>query len=134
MEDETSVPDESIDHDAGHVAPDAPAAEPPPLDMQAVLGSSMVNGYIACSVEPWSTVVGKVGRITTYPESKPLPDRSVSVKCYMHPGCSRTTKRSRVADDTLLLWLYQGRPLPPRPTRAEKDAAFPTAANSAFLV
>jgi hypothetical protein len=84
-----------------------------------------VAGYISCHIPPWDTVPNP-GRLTTWPESKPMAQRSVALRCYLHPGCTVTKGRSRVTDDLLLKWLFSGEVVPKTATaafRAAKKAA-----------
>ena len=84
-----------------------------------------VAGYISCPIPPWDTVPNP-GRLTTWPDHKPLAQRSVAVRCYLHSGCTVTKGRSRVTDDLLLKWLFSGEVVPKTATaayRAAKKAA-----------
>ena len=50
-----------------------------------------------------------IGRITTWPREEPLLRRSVSIKCWMHPGCGSPARKRHQVDDALLLqWFFQG--------------------------
>lgn len=65
-------------------------------------------GYVASPFTPWSAWAAQ-GRITTWPASKEMRLRSVSMRCYFHSSCqSPATRRSAVSDATLKLWLYSG--------------------------
>ena len=77
--------------------------------IELFIASATVSGmgYVSCPVEPMNRIVN-VGRITTFPASKPLPQRSVAVKCYLHSNCSVTRQRSRFEDHQLLRWLFAG--------------------------
>lgn len=94
-------------HEDGLVA--APSVVPSVLDLcsQAVIDE---NGYISCPVAPWSAWP-TLARLSSWPASKPLEQRSVSVKCHMHTGCSSPAKRrAAVTNQQLLHWLFQGTP------------------------
>ena len=63
-------------------------------------------GYINTDVLPWSALVN-VGRITDWPKDKPEQDRSVSCRCYMHPGCGTPAKRRHAVTDRIFSsWLF----------------------------
>jgi hypothetical protein len=65
-------------------------------------------GHVSCPQEPWAQYP-RIGRITTWPQDKPLDKRSVSCKCYYHDNCSSPARgRSRVSDAVLLAWLFAG--------------------------
>ena len=73
----------------------------------------VAGGYIKCALEPWHQ--GHIGRITSWPESKPLHLRSSSCRCYMHPGCTVAKARSQVSDAFYMHWLFSKKP-PPKGT------------------
>lgn len=101
------------------------AAENSPENMiELFIASARVSGmgYVSCPVEPMNRMVN-VGRITTFPASKPLPQRSVAVKCYLHSNCSVTRQRSRFEDHQLLRWLFAGECLPGGASAAQRAAA-----------
>jgi hypothetical protein len=67
-----------------------------------------INGRVICQVEPFSSkgIMG-IGRITTWPEDKPLAERSISCLCLLHGGCrSPARKVGKVSQEQLLQWLY----------------------------
>ena len=54
---------------------------------------------VECSVEPWKSV-GRIGRVTTWPESKPYDKRNISATCYLHTGChSKATKTNTLSEE-----------------------------------
>lgn len=66
-------------------------------------------GYISCPLPPFNDKPAP-GRLTTWPATKPLASRSVSVRCYMHPGCSSPAKSRRLVEDSLLVqWLFSAK-------------------------
>jgi hypothetical protein len=66
------------------------------------------RGYVTSPVGPWGSM-SMVGRLTTWPEKVAMDNRSCSMKCYVHPGCtSPARKRHRVTDAALLRWLFSG--------------------------
>jgi hypothetical protein len=79
-------------------------------------------GYVKCTLAPWSSVP-MVGRITAWPPGKAPDKQSVAIRCYMHPACSVTRKRSAYSDDQLLNWLFSNSPLEPGATTVAKRAA-----------
>jgi hypothetical protein len=79
-------------------------------------------GYVTTTLAPLDRLP-VIGRITSWPHSKPELLRSTSCKCKLHPGCSTPARSRRVADNDLLLrWLFAGEYLP-EGSRAEKEAA-----------
>lgn len=66
-------------------------------------------GYVSCPLPPFDKPQ-VWARITTFPADKPLPQRSVSCRCYLHTNCSICKKRSQVADEDLLRWAFSGQP------------------------
>lgn len=65
-------------------------------------------GYISSQAQGWQDIAA-VGRITTWPSSKPVERRSVGCRCYLHPGCTSAARSRQVVDDqTLLRWLFSG--------------------------
>lgn len=85
--------------------------------VHATLG---VGGYITCTVAPFNN--GVIGRITTWPESKPMENRSSSCKCYMHPKCAVAKARWKVTDDMYIQWLFSVPPPSAGATADEKRA------------
>ena len=80
-------------------------------------------GYIATDVVPWSAMAS-VGRITSWPASVDLAKRSVSCRCYMHPGCSSPARRrAQISDAELIDWLFSEKPLDAGATTAARKAA-----------
>ena len=65
-------------------------------------------GYVTCDIEPYKSLLSPLARITTWPASKPLASRSVSIRCYRHPGCSFAKTRWSITDNDLLCWLFSG--------------------------
>jgi hypothetical protein len=63
------------------------------------------SGEVRCDVAPWCGL-SRLGRITTWPEDKPMHQRSASMRCALHPNCSVVKKRSTCSDEKLLTWLY----------------------------
>ena len=98
---------------AAAVVEAAAAAEVEAAMPWIVLAASAVvdeEGYVTNPLEPWSLLYqGRVGRITTWPKTKPLLARSVSCKCFYHVDCSSpAVKRSQITDQQLLSWLFAG--------------------------
>jgi hypothetical protein len=88
----------------------AVVAEVSPVgDVQLALSSQVSStGYVSSPAGIWSTL-GSIGRVTSWPAHKPMLVRSVSMKCYLHPGCTSPAKgRSKVSDQFLLEWLFAG--------------------------
>ena len=72
-------------------------------------------GFITTTVEPWASCSGggAVGRISkVWPANALVDKQSISVKCFMHSGCSFARKRARVSDAAMLKWLFSSKPLP----------------------
>ena len=88
---------------------DVPPADEPaaPCAGDAALGAQQnARGYITSTIEPWRSHGGLVGRISTW-------GRNVSMKCYMHIGCSVAKARHTVSDEFLKRWLFSA--IPPAP-------------------
>ena len=81
------------------------------------------SGYVSCPLGPWAAFGRPIGRITTWPETEPEFRRNLGCKCYMHPACSVSTKRSWYTDKELVVWLLMAKPLPATATAQEKQAA-----------
>ena len=65
-------------------------------------------GYVSCPLGLWSCRPS-IGRLTSWPASKPVALRSISMTCYLHPNCSSPAKRrGAVSDDQMLQWLFFG--------------------------
>ena len=103
---------------------EAAAENGPENIIELCIASARVSGmgYVSCPVEPMNRIVN-VGRITTFPANKPLAQRSVAVKCYLHSNCSVTRLRSRFEDHHLLRWLFAGECLPHGASAAQRAAA-----------
>jgi hypothetical protein len=80
-------------------------------------------GYVSCELGPW-LAKPMVGRLTSWPEGQPAQSRSVSMKCYLHPGCSSpAVKRwNIISDDVFYTWLFKGKIPDPGATTAAKKA------------
>lgn len=102
---------EAMQAAAAVVVEEAPQEEPLPTVSQLVAASSVSElGYITCSLPPMAEFAGSIGRITTWPSTRPVESRSVSAKCYMHSSCGSPAKGRRViSDNQLLCLLYSGR-------------------------
>jgi hypothetical protein len=86
------------------------AAVPPLVLVRDVAAAAAMSplGYITSPIGVWAGRA-MVGRLTTWPAHKPVSNRSVSMKCYLHPGCTTPARaRWKVSDDRLLLWLFSG--------------------------
>ena len=71
----------------------------------AVIGP---GGYVTCPLLSWDKVK-IIGRLTSWPAHKPEIERSWSMKCMLHPGCSSPAKRRHaVSNELFLSWLFQG--------------------------
>ena len=91
--------------DDSGLGPDIGVAAKTPRELAARAEVS-ATGYVSIADLPRSAYLRHPGRITTWPESKPLEHRSVSIRCYFHPGCSVAKVRARVTDLRLLEWLF----------------------------
>lgn len=80
------------------------------------------QGYVSTDIEPFCRQK-PCGRVTTWPASKPLHQRSVSMRCYMHPSCSFAKPRSKVTDSDLLSWLFSMPPPELGSSSAQRKAA-----------
>lgn len=96
------------------------AAEPTAAELAAA-AEVQATGHVRSRMHPWNKLAA-VGRITTWPENKPMDSRSVSCRCYAHPRCSIAKPRKRVTDAVLLTWLFSGRIPSIESTAAEKAA------------
>ena len=86
-------------------------AERRPPSPAELRGSCHIDGrgYVTSPHPPWAGKHPGVGRLTTWPESKPVERRSVSMRCYLHPKCVTPARvRTKVSDDLLLRWLFGG--------------------------
>ena len=90
--------DSGIGHDIG-----VAALTPRELAVRAEVSDT---GYVSVADLPWSAYARHPGRITTWPANKPVEQRSVSMRCYLHPGCSIAKGRLRITDLRLLEWLF----------------------------
>jgi len=90
-----------------------------PTAEDAVAAATLNDTYVTCTLEPWHT--GNIGRITTFPEYKPLERRSAACRCYMHPGCSVLKSRSKVTDAFYMQWFFSKKPPPIYTPRAEME-------------
>ena len=73
------------------------------------------DGFITTTVEPWASCSGggAVGWISkVWPANAPVDKQSISVKCFMHSGCSFARKRARVSDAAMLKLIFSSKPLP----------------------
>lgn len=88
---------------------EAPDLQPPPASSEEACAAAVLSpgGYITCPLVGWSPVAA-VGRITTWPEDKPMHSRSVSCRCYLHTGCSVAKIRAKVSAEELMTWLFKG--------------------------
>ena len=92
-------------------------------------------GYVHCPIAPYDSMNWRqIGRITDWPDTKPVPQRSVSCSCFLHSGCkSPAIKRHLTTDTKLLTWLFgaviEDKCSRPRlvELRAGHKAAFPAA-------
>lgn len=113
------------DAEAEAAALAAATAAPPHLPSSADYVANCdvsASGYVTTSLPPLSGVA-IVGRITSWPAHKPEMSRSVSCRCYLHPGCTSPAKSRRaMPNEVLLRWLFAGEHLP-EGTAAEKKAA-----------
>ena len=94
-------------------AEDEEAAAPDVVTPKDMAEASLLDegGYVSCSIGPYAGFKNKqIGRITDWPDSKPVPNRSVSVRCFLHGACSSSAvKRHSTSDARLLEWLYTAR-------------------------
>ena len=69
------------------------------------------NRRVVCSIEPWASMKPtQIGRITTWPEKQPYPNRSISCQCYRHSRCkSPAYKVAKAPQELLLEWLFSGK-------------------------
>ena len=66
------------------------------------------RGYVVSPAEPWVQWPA-VGRITTWPSTKPVDLRSVSCRCSLHHECrTPASRRALVSDEFLIRWLFSG--------------------------
>lgn len=101
------------DDSARDAAERAAEALPPEASVEQAVAAAEVDsaGYITVPVGPWSALP-VLGRLTSWPEEKPVELRSVSCRCRMHPRCSVTKARRRITDAQLVAWLVSASPLP----------------------
>ena len=91
---------------------EAASAPVPPIELTPAECAEVAQvsgmGYITCPIPPWDSKP-MIGRLTSWPEARPMLLRSVSLKCYLHPGCGSPAKgRWAVSDNQLLRWLFSG--------------------------
>lgn len=103
-----------LDEDEGAVADGGPeqdtVAEPDAatvLDQGVAACRKDVLGYVTCAM-PEFQHKPILGRITTWPESRPEEKRSLSMRCMLHTNCSVAVPRWRVTDQLLFRWLLEG--------------------------
>lgn len=93
------------------LAEDAGSAEPEqkPATVQQAVAAAVVSssGHVSCPLSPFSSRAFWA-RITTFPDTAPMENRSVSCYCYLHPKCSVAKKRRMVSDEKLLEWAFSG--------------------------
>ncbi len=77
------------------------------------------TGHVTSDAPGWKAF-GNIGRITQWPAKAHPADQNVSIRCYLHPGCSVARKRLKYSDDQLLDWLFQGELPSPTAKPAEK--------------
>ena len=80
-------------------------------------------GFIKTAAIQYSSCKMPMARMATWPDSKPLPQRAITLQCYMHPACKIIASRKRHSDDLLLRWLFAGRIVPPGASADEKAVA-----------
>lgn len=111
---------EGVDDVAAEPQTGSIAAAPTPAEAAAV-ARVQAAGYVTCILAPWSDMT-HVGRITTWPDDRPVAQRSVGCRCYQHPRCSVSKARSKVSDELLLRWLFSGEIPGSEATPAQKAA------------
>lgn len=118
------IPTDPAVEDASPVDGIEVVTPPPPPSPEQLADLCEVDdrGQVWCAIPPFS-VYRPVGRITTWPESKPLEKRSVSIRCALHPKCNVAKSRSKVTDRELLVWLFSGDALGLGAASAEVAAA-----------
>eukprot|EP00959_Pyramimonas_sp_CCMP1952_P269250 5629054-Pyramimonas_sp.AAC.1 len=92
--------------DEAEIAEDVAELDATMMVFEAVAISTVSGrGDVTCPAPPFNCK--KVaGRITTWPQTKPVEFRSVGCKCSYHPGCSVTRARCNISDNDLLCWLF----------------------------
>lgn len=116
---------------ASEAIADEAAEDPVELDRPATVddalaGHSMdANGVVTCPIGPWAALP-KIGRLSSWPASAPVSQRSFAMRCYMHTSCSVTKRRQAATDSQFLAWLFASTPLPPgalpQQCKAARDA------------
>jgi hypothetical protein len=103
---EAAPPAAAAAGDDSGLAPDIGVAATTPRELAARAEVSG-TGYVSVAEDmPWSEHLRHPGRITTWPKTKPVERRSVSMRCFFHGGCSVAKSRSRITDLRLLEWLF----------------------------
>ena len=106
---------------AEHEEEDAAAtAEGSPTPLQLVAAAFEDDaGYVYCGLEPFrSDSKYRIGRITSFPASRPPEERLWRAVCYQHTRCQTPPRHaSCVTREQLLLWLFS--PCPEGPAASD---------------
>ena len=80
---------------------------PTPLQLVAAAFEDE-EGYVYCGLPPFqSDSKYRVGRLTSWPQSRPPEQRVWRAVCYQHAGCMTPPRlANRVTREQLLLWLF----------------------------
>ena len=106
-EDDQDALDQNLLEDAVEAAVGAEVSPVGDVDL-ALSPQVSATGYVSSPAGIWSTL-GSIGRVTSWPAQKPMLARSVSMKRYLHPGCTCPAKgRTKVSDQFLIEWLFAG--------------------------
>jgi hypothetical protein len=108
IEDLVAGEDQIEEHVAEVGAPWPLAANPTPIQC-AEVAEMDDDGYVSCPLGRFGER-GQVGRITMFPKGASLEKLNVSMRCYLHVGCSVTRRRKNCTDAQLLRWLFSGQP------------------------
>ena len=90
------------------VGADLPPSGPPSVEDLVRSATISDLGYVTTTLHPFSKMRA-VGRITSWPEAKPMQARSVSMRCNVHSKCSFVKAHRLVTDGDLLSWLFCAR-------------------------
>lgn len=107
-----AAPAEAEDDDAPEEVR-APPAPPPLPGLEEVVAAATMDagGYVRSQFMPFSSR-DPAGRLTSWPKSKPLAQRSFSMRCYFHVGCSLAKGRHAMSDQGFLRWLFSAEVTP----------------------
>lgn len=106
VSDHVSDADPSESEHEAHVDPSVSAPTAEDFADQSELDAS---GRVTCKLSPYDCYGSmRIGRITTWPATVPMSERSIGCVCYLHGNCRSPAKRVvSVSQHQLLVWLFR---------------------------